>query len=135
MYLRLRLRVKWLRYGMSYKKIKISAIPDAFRFQTFTSFILFVFEVTHLWRPQKMTNKWSPLPLSHHLQKWINLLFFNENLLKLSSVELSKKPSLYFPLYQLFFEKRFGEFMSVTIIMYVAIRNKIWFLKCHYGNG
>ena len=33
----------------------------------------------------------------------------------LSSVKPSKKPSLYFPLYQLFFEQHFGGFMSVII--------------------
>ena len=81
---------------------------------------------------QQMTST-PPLPPFAKMNK--SIVFFNENSVKLSSVELSKKPSLYFPLYQLFFEKRFGEFMSVTIIMYVAIRNKIWFLKCHYGNG
>ena len=38
-----------------------------------------------------------------------------ENSVKLSSVNLLKKPSLYFSLYQLFFEELSGEFMSVII--------------------
>ena len=46
--------------------------------------------------------------------KW-NFEFY-ENLVKLFSVKLSKKPSLYFQLYQLLFEQSFGKFMSVTII-------------------
>ena len=40
---------------------------------------------------------------------------FYENSVKLSSVTLLKKPSLYFSLYQLFFEHLSGEFMSVII--------------------
>ena len=39
--------------------------------------------------------------------------------------------SLYFQLYQLLFEQLFGKFMSVTII-YIAIRDKIFFLKCNW---
>ena len=36
--------------------------------------IIIVFEVTHLWRPQKMTNKWPSY--FNHLQKWtIDLIF------------------------------------------------------------
>ena len=36
--------------------------------------IIIVFEVTHLWRPQKMTNKWPSH--FHHPQKWtIDLMF------------------------------------------------------------
>ena len=33
--------------------IKVSGISDAFRFQIFAFFYIIVFEVTHLWRPQK----------------------------------------------------------------------------------
>ena len=47
-------------------------------------------------------------------RKW-NVEFY-ENSVKLCSVKLSKKPSLYFQLYQLLFDKRFGNFVSVTII-------------------
>ena len=49
-------------------------ISDAFWFQTFVFFcIIIVFEVTHIWRPQKMTNKWPSH--FHHPQKWtIDLL-------------------------------------------------------------
>ena len=37
-------------------------------------FCIIVFEVTHLWRPQKMTNKWPSH--FHHPQKWtIDLMF------------------------------------------------------------
>ena len=36
--------------------------------------IIIVFEVTHIWRPQKMTNKWPSH--FHHPQKWtIDLMF------------------------------------------------------------
>ena len=50
-------------------------ISDAFWFQTFVFFcIIIVFEVTHIWRPQKMTNKWPSH--FHHPQKWtIDLMF------------------------------------------------------------
>ena len=50
-------------------------ISDAFWFQAFDFFnIIIVFEVTHLRRPQKMTNKWP----SHFQQpqKWIIDLMF-----------------------------------------------------------
>ena len=50
-------------------------ISDAFWFQTFVFFcIIIVFEVTHIWRPQKMTNTWPSH--FHHPQKWtIDLMF------------------------------------------------------------
>ena len=40
---------------------------------------------------------------------------FYENSVNLPSVKLSKKPSLYFRLYQLLFEHLFGKFISVSI--------------------
>ena len=48
----------------------------------------------------------------------------------LSSYERNQA-SLCFQLYQLLFEQLFGKFMSVTII-YIAIRDKIFFLKCNW---
>ena len=40
----------------------------------FLLYIIFVFDITHLWHPQKMANKW--LSHFHHPQKWtIHLLF------------------------------------------------------------
>ena len=50
-------------------------ISDAFWFQTFVFFcMIIVFEVTHIWRPQKMTNTWPSH--FHHPQKWtIDLMF------------------------------------------------------------
>ena len=54
---------------------KILDISDAFWFQTFVFFcIIIVFEVTHIWRPQKMTITWPSH--FHHPQKWtIDLMF------------------------------------------------------------
>ena len=46
--------------------------------------------------------------------KW-NFEFY-ENSVKLRFAKLSKKPSVYFQLYQLIFEQLFRKFMSVTII-------------------
>ena len=145
-------------------------ISDAFQFQTF-AFLIIAFEVTHLWRRQKTTNKWLTTlypPHFHHLQieliyclkrvesantwkisrtphpphffvdiinvcslsgflrfglshAWMLLNFeFYENLVKLFYVKLSKKPSLYYPLYQLLFEQLSGEFMSVTICFLIC---------------
>ena len=49
-------------------------ISGAFWFQTSIFFCIIVFEVSHLWRPQKMTNKWPSH--FHHTQKWtIDLRF------------------------------------------------------------
>ena len=50
-------------------------ISDAFWFQTFVFFcIIIVFEVTHIWRLQKMTSTWPSH--FHHPQKWtIDLMF------------------------------------------------------------
>ena len=56
-------------------KFKTLGISDVFWFQTFGFFcIIIVFEVTHIWRPKKMTNTWPSH--FHHLQKWtIDLVF------------------------------------------------------------
>ena len=49
-------------------------ISDAFWFQTFVFCVIIVFEVTHIWRSQKMTNTWPSH--FHHPQKWtIDLMF------------------------------------------------------------
>ena len=50
-------------------------ISDAFWFQTIVFFrIIIVFDVTHIWRPQKMTNTWPSH--FHQPQKWtIDLMF------------------------------------------------------------
>ena len=48
-------------------KFNILGILDAFWFQLCFFCIVIVFEVTHIWRPQKMTNTW---PHFHHPQKW-----------------------------------------------------------------
>ena len=45
--------------------IKVSGMSDAFRFQIFAFFYIIVFEVTHLWRPQKWPTNDSPH--FHHL--------------------------------------------------------------------
>ena len=56
-------------------KFKILGISDTFWFQTFVFFcIIIVFEVTHIWRQQKVTNTWPSH--FHDLQKGtIDLMF------------------------------------------------------------
>ena len=61
---------------MFYNQMKILGISDIIWFQTFffPFDIIIVFEVTHLWRPQKMTNK-RPSHF-HHPSKWTRDLLF-----------------------------------------------------------
>ena len=56
--------------------MKILGISDIIWFQTFFFLfdIIIVFEVTHLWRPQKMTNKW-PSHFHHPSKLTRDLLF------------------------------------------------------------
>ena len=61
-------------YHMSYNWIKILGISDAFWFKTFFLKILLVFEVTHLWHPPNMANKW-PSHFHHPQKLAIDLLF------------------------------------------------------------
>ena len=67
-------RVKCLSYELSYNlkfwNIGRVLIPNICCFFC----IIILFEVTHIWRPQKMTNKWPPH--FHHPQKWtIDIMF------------------------------------------------------------
>ena len=71
----IRVRGEMIKLRFVLMKFKILGILDAFWFQTFGFFcIIIVFEVTHIWRPQKITNT-SPSHF-HHPQKWtIDLMF------------------------------------------------------------
>ena len=51
---------------------------------------------------------------------------FSEHAIKSSSIKISKIPNLNDPLYQIFFEQRFGEFISVTIIYICCTRFCFW---------
>ena len=126
-------------------------MSEAFRFQTFAFFdMIVVFEITHLWGPQKLPTNYFP-PYFH--KKWIidgihkhvtnfkkphslicgrhkcmllfwffkiwSFTYLNANEILSFSVKLSsfiKETKLIFPTYQLFFEKLFSKFMSVTFI-------------------